>query len=88
MVKEKYDSSMCWGSTLFQCVIIIQKGTFLCFRKYFQEINVLRFKMVSNGRILKNFDEIAHKTPHIWLAPRRVITCDQADPFQPIFRVI
>ena len=26
--------------------------------------NVLRFKMVLNGRILMNFDKIAHKTPH------------------------
>ena len=30
----------------------------------FQKIDVLRFKMVSNGKILKNFDEIAYKTPH------------------------
>ena len=34
------------------------------FRNFFQKINVLRFKMVSNGKILKNFDEITHKTPH------------------------
>ena len=34
------------------------------FRKFFQKINVLRFKMVSNGKILKNFDEITYKTPH------------------------
>ena len=34
------------------------------FRKCFQKINVLRFKMVLIGKILKNFDEITHKTPH------------------------
>ena len=34
------------------------------FRIFFQKINVLRFKMVLNGRILMNIDEIAHKTPH------------------------
>ena len=34
------------------------------FRKFFQKNNVLRFKMVLNGRILMNFDKIAHKTPH------------------------
>ena len=35
------------------------------FRKFFQKKNnVLRFKMVLNGRILMNFDKIAHKTPH------------------------
>ena len=34
------------------------------FRKFSQKINVLRFKMVLNGRILMDFDEIAHKTPH------------------------
>ena len=33
------------------------------FQKFSQKINVLRFKMVLNGRILKSFDEIAHKTP-------------------------
>ena len=35
------------------------------FRIFFQKINVLRFKMVSNGKILKNSDEITHKTPHM-----------------------
>ena len=34
------------------------------FQKFSQKINVLRFKMVLNGRILMNFDVIAHKTPH------------------------
>ena len=34
------------------------------FQRFFQKINVLRFKMVSNGKILKNFDEITHKTPY------------------------
>ena len=34
------------------------------FRKFSQKNNVLRFKMVLNGRILMNFDKIAHKTPH------------------------
>ena len=36
------------------------------FWKFFQKINVLRFKMVSNGKTLKNFDEISNKTPH-WM---------------------
>ena len=31
---------------------------------FLQKINVLRFKIVSNGKILKNFDEITQKTPH------------------------
>ena len=34
------------------------------FEKFFKKINVLCFKTVSNGKILKNFDEIAYKTPH------------------------
>ena len=34
-------------------------------RNFFQKINVLRFKMVSNGKILKNFYEITHKSPHM-----------------------
>ena len=34
------------------------------FRKFSQKINVLRLKMVLNGKILKNFDEITYKTPH------------------------
>ena len=34
------------------------------FATFFQKINVLRFRMVSNGKVLKNFDEITFKTPH------------------------
>ena len=34
------------------------------FRKFLLKINVLRFKMVSNDKILKNFDETTHTTPH------------------------
>ena len=34
------------------------------FRNFFQKINVLHFKMVLNGTILKHLDKITHKTPH------------------------
>ena len=34
------------------------------FENFHKKISVLRFKMVSNGKILKNIDEITHKTPH------------------------
>ena len=34
------------------------------FRKFLQKINALTFIMVSNGEILKNFDEVTHKTSH------------------------
>ena len=34
------------------------------FRKFYQKISVLRFKMVLNGKILMNFNVISHKTPH------------------------
>ena len=34
------------------------------FPDFFQEIIVLRCKMVSNGKIFKNLDEITYKTPH------------------------
>ena len=34
------------------------------FSGIFQKVNVLRFKMVSNGKILKKFDEITYKTSH------------------------
>ena len=29
-----------------------------------KKINVLRFKIISNGKILKNFDEITYNTSH------------------------
>ena len=34
------------------------------FRKFFHKTNFLSLKMVSNSKILKNFDEITHKTPY------------------------
>ena len=55
-----------WGCVVLWDQIFLEKSpkNSKNFRKFSQKINVLRFKMVLNGRILKNFDEIAHKTPH------------------------
>ena len=57
-----------WGCVVLGDQISLEKSVknSIHFRNFFQKINVLRFKMVSNGKILKNFDEITHKTPH-WL---------------------
>ena len=54
----------------WECVVLLDQffleksvKNSIHFWKFFQKINVLRLKMVSNGKILKNFDEITHKTP-------------------------
>ena len=55
-----------WGCVVLWDQIFLEKSpkNSKNFRKFSQKINVLRFKMVLNGRILMNFDVIAHKTPH------------------------
>ena len=55
-----------WGCVVLWDQIFLEKSVknSIHFRKFFQKINVLRFKMVSNGEIMKNFDEITHKSPH------------------------
>ena len=53
----------------FGVCVVLWDSTFLekiCqkFDAIVQKIYVLRFKMVSNGKILKNLDEITYKNPH------------------------
>ena len=59
--KEFWECVVLWDQIFFEKSAENSKN----FRKFSQKINVLGFKIVLNGRILKNLDEIVHKTPHM-----------------------
>ena len=56
-----------WGLCCFQGSYFFSKKSTknsIRFWRFFQKINVLRFKMVSNRKLLRNFHEITYTTPN------------------------